>query len=175
MLIVTFTRAAAAELKERISAALSDAIAKDPANRHLQRQLMNLGSAHISTIDAFCREPVKENFAAIGLPASSRIADEAELRPLCERIMGELIDEFYLKYADSGASSEAFGLLWNNPFADLCDSLTPSKNDAELIPTLLTLYDRLLSFPEELKRLHHEAEELECAANDRMHLLHLCI
>ena len=164
MLIVTFTRAAAAELKERISAALSDAIAKDPANRHLQRQLMNLGSAHISTIDAFCREPVKENFAAIGLPASSRIADEAELRPLCERIMGELIDEFYLKYADSGASSEAFGLLWNNPFADLCDSLTPSKNDADLIPTLLTLYDRLLSFPEELERLHHEAEELECAA-----------
>ncbi len=167
MLIVTFTRAAAAELKERISAALSDAIAKDPANRHLQRQLMNLGGAHISTIDAFCREPVKENFAAIGLPASSRIADEAELRPLCERVMGELIDEFYLKYAGSEASSEAFGLLWNNPFADLCDSLTPSKNDADLIPTLLTLYDRLLSFPEELERLGHEAEELERAADCR--------
>ena len=91
MLIVTFTRAAASELKERISAALSEAIAKDPGNRHLQNQLIGLGGAHISTIDAFCREPVKENFAAIGLPAASRIADEAELGPLCERVMGEQI------------------------------------------------------------------------------------
>ena len=164
MLIVTFTRAAASELKERISAALSEAIAKDPGNRHLQNQLIGLGGAHISTIDAFCREPVKENFAAIGLPAASRIADEAELGPLCERVMGELIDEFYLKYASSGETSEAFGLLWSNPFADLCDSLTPSKNDTDLIPTLLTLYARLLSFPEELERLRDESRLLKAAA-----------
>ncbi len=165
MLIVTFTRAAAAELKERISSALSEAIARDPGNRHLQRQLINLSGAHISTIDAFCREPVKENFAVIGLPAASRIADEAELRPLRERVMGDLIDEFYLKYASSARTPETFSLLWNNPFADLCDSLTPSKNDSELIPTFLTLYDRLLSFPEELTRLKNEACELRSAAS----------
>lgn len=164
MLIVTFTRAAAAELKERISAALSEAIARDPGNRHLQNQLIGLGGAHISTIDAFCREPVKENFAAIGLPASSRIADEAELAPLCEGVMGDLIDEYYLKYASSGDTSEAFGMLWDNPFADLCDSLTPSKNDTDLIPTLLTLYNRLLSFPEELERLRHESRLLQKAS-----------
>ena len=164
MLIVTFTRAAAAELKERISSALSDAIAKDPGNRHLQKQLIGLGGAHISTIDAFCREPVKANFAALGLPSSTRIADEAELRPLCERVMGEIIDEYYLKYADASRGVEAFSLLWENPFADLCDSLTPSKNDAELIPTFLSLYDRLLSFPEELGRLKTEAEELRHAS-----------
>ena len=163
MLIVTFTRAAAAELKERISAALSDAIARDPGNRHLQRQLIGLGGAHISTIDAFCREPVKENFAALGLPASSRIADEAELSPLRERVMGELIDEFYIRYAKQNQPSDSFSLLWDNPFADLCDSLTSSKNDNELIPTLLSLYDRLLSFPEELERLKQEADELDLA------------
>ena len=139
MLIVTFTRAAAAELKERISSALSEAIAKDPGNHHLQKQLIGLGGAHISTIDAFCREPVKTNFAALGLPASTRIADEAELRPLCERVMGDLIDEFYLKYSDASRGPEAFSLLWGNPFADLCDSLTPSKNDADLIPAFLSL------------------------------------
>ena len=164
MLIVTFTRAAAAELKERISSALSEAIAKDPGNRHLQRQLIGLGGAHISTIDAFCREPVKANFAALGLPASTRIADEAELRPLCEKVMGDLIDEFYLKYADTSRGPEAFSLLWGNPFADLCDSLTPSKNDADLIPAFLTLYDRLLSFPEEIERLQNEAHELRYAS-----------
>ncbi len=164
MLIVTFTRAAAAELKERISSALSEAIAKDPGNRHLQRQLIGLGGAHISTIDAFCREPVKANFAVLGLPASTRIADEAELRPLCEKVMGDLIDEFYLKYADTSRGPEAFSLLWGNPFADLCDSLTPSKNDADLIPAFLTLYDRLLSFPEEIERLQNEAHELRYAS-----------
>ena len=165
LLIVTFTRAAASELRERIAKALSDAIAKDPGNRHLQNQLLGLGSAHISTIDAFCREPVKANFADVGLPASSRIADEAELAPLRERVMGELIDEFYLQYADEKRDPSPFSLLWRNDFADLCDSLTPSKNDSELIPTLLRLYDRLLSFPEELERLRTQAAELADGAN----------
>lgn len=160
LLIVTYTRAAASELRERISAALSEAITRDPGNRHLQNQLINLGNAHISTIDAFCLEPVKTHFAELELPASSRIADDAELGPLCERIMGEIIDEFYIKYADQARSNNTFSLLWNNPFADLCDSLTPSKNDTELVPTLLNLYKQLLSFPEELQRLKDEAEQL---------------
>ena len=160
LLIVTFTRAAAAELRERIGAALTEAIGRDPGNRHLQNQLIGLGGAHISTIDAFCREPVKAHFAELGLPASSRIADEAELLPLCQRVMGEIIDEFYVKYARADRDDTAFSLLWQNPFADLCDSLTPSKNDADLIPILLELYNRLLSFPEELTRLKIEADAL---------------
>ena len=110
LLIVTFTRAAAAELRERISSALTEAIARDPGNRHLQNQLIGLGSAHISTIDAFCREPVKAHFAELGLPAASRIADDAELIPLCERVMGEVIDEFYLKYANRESNHTTFSL-----------------------------------------------------------------
>ena len=165
LLIVTFTRAAAAELRERISGALTEAIARDPGNRHLQNQLIGLGGAHISTIDAFCREPVKAHFAELGLPAASRIADDAELLPLCERIMGEIIDEFYIKYADGKRDATAFSLLWRNPFADLCDSLTSSKNDDDLIPTLLNLYNRLLSFPEELQRLKTESDQLSTQAD----------
>ena len=57
MLIVTFTRAAAAELKGRIAKALTEAMAKDPENTHLSRQLFLLGSAQISTIDAFFQIP----------------------------------------------------------------------------------------------------------------------
>ncbi len=165
LLIVTFTRAAAAELRERIAGALTDAISRDPGNRHLQKQLISLGSAHISTIDAFVREPVKAHFAEVGLPAANRIADEAELRPLRERIMGDVIDELYVKYASDARPGEAFSLLEHNPFADLCDSLTPSKNDEALIPTLLDLYERLLAFPAELNRLLTEAEHLETQAN----------
>ncbi len=165
LLIVTFTRAAAAELRERIAGALTEAIARDPGNRHLQKQLIGLGSAHISTIDAFVREPVKAQFATLGLPAASRIADEAELRPLRERIMGEVMDEFYIRYASSARVGDTFSLLENNPFADLCDGLTPSKNNEALIPTLLGLYDRLFSFPQELERLRIEAERLEAQAD----------
>lgn len=165
LLIVTFTRAAAAELRERISKALSEAISRDPGNRHLQKQLIGLGNAHISTIDAFCWEPVKAHFAELGLPAATRIADDAELRPLAERVMGDLIDEFYLKYrTQSPADDRPFALLASNPFANLCDALTSSKNDEDLIPTFFDLYNRLLSFPEEIERLRTEAERLESQA-----------
>ncbi len=164
ILIVTFTRAAAAELKERIASALSDAIAADPGNKHLQKQLLSMGSAHISTIDSFCREPVKTQFAVLGLPATTRIADDAELNPLKESVMGDIIDEFYIKYATSIGVGGGFSLLEDNPFADLCDGLTSSKNDEALIPTLLSLYDRLLCFPEELSRLKTEYEALENGA-----------
>ena len=164
LLIVTFTRAATTELRERIGGALSDAIAADPTNRHLRRQLLNLGNASISTIDSFMRAPVKAHFAELGLPVKTRIADQAELTPLSERVMGELMEEFYTKYA-TRADGALFSVLSNNPFADLCDSLTPSKNDEALLPTLRKLYDNLLSFPDGIERLRMEAEDLERGAN----------
>ncbi len=164
LLVVTFTRAAAAELRERIGRALSEAIAHDPANSHLRRRLLSLASARISTIDSFILEPVRAHFAELGLPAKTRIADEAELLPLTERVMGDLMVEFYEMYAGAREGG-LFSLLSDNPFADLCDSLTPSKNDDELLPTLRRLYERLLAFPEGIRRLEREADELESGAN----------
>ena len=67
MLIVTFTRASANDLKEKIFSALSDALAADPTNKHLTGQLIKLGSAKISTIDSFYLNAVKQNFSALGL------------------------------------------------------------------------------------------------------------
>ena len=77
--------------------------------------------------------------------------------------MGEVIDDLYLKYAGE-QTDDPFSLLSKNPFADLCDALPSSKNDEALIPTLLALYKRLLSFPSELSRLTSEAERLEAQA-----------
>ena len=82
MLIVTFTRAAAEELKTRIFHALSEALAKEPTNSYLASQLVKLGSAHICTIDSFCLDLLRSNFSALGLPASFRIADETEMEQL---------------------------------------------------------------------------------------------
>ncbi len=168
MLIVTFTRAAAAELKQRISDAISEKIAQDPGNRHLQKQLLHLGSAHIHTIDAFCFQPVRENFAEMGMPASFRIADDAELEPLSEHIMEDLISEFFIKYAPPSTQNTEtgmFSLLEDNPFADLCDSLTASKDDASLTQTFKKLFKNLLNFPDELERLKNQAERLQIEAH----------
>ena len=169
LLIVTFTKAAASELKQRISNALSEAIARDPGNRHLQNQLIHLGGAHISTIDAFCYQPVKEHFAESGMPAAFRIADDAEILPLKQRIMDELIDEFYLKYATTESLDEAqqdlFTVLQGNLFADLCDALSSFKNDENLFKVLDKLYKDLLNFPEGITRLQMEADRLSSGAD----------
>ena len=74
LLVVTFTRAAANELKTRISAALSAALTEQPGNRHLTRQLISLGSASICTIDSFCLSLVRANFQEANFPASVRLA-----------------------------------------------------------------------------------------------------
>ena len=81
ILVVTFTRAAAGELRARISKALTEALALQPSNRHLAHQLMLLGGAAISTIDSFYLDLVKAHFEATELPASFRMADDAELSP----------------------------------------------------------------------------------------------
>ena len=74
MLIVTFTKASATDLKEKIFAAISKELAKDPANEHLNEQLVKLGSANICTIDSFYFNVVRQNFAALNISANRRIA-----------------------------------------------------------------------------------------------------
>ena len=110
MLIVTFTRAASAELKGRIAEALSRAMAEYPSDPHLQRQLFLLGSAQISTIDSFFQKAVRANFEQLGLPSSFRIADESEIAPLCTEILDGLIEEYYQRYEGS-ASSGSFSAI----------------------------------------------------------------
>lgn len=111
MLIVTFTRAAAAELKTRIFSALSSALAKGPSNKHLTSQLMKIGSAKISTIDAFYLDVVKSNFSTLGLSANFRIIDEAEYDALAKKAMCESIDVIYSKSPDFPAFIECFGTV----------------------------------------------------------------
>ena len=98
MLVVTFTRAAAAELKSRIAAALTDALAERPSDKHLSNQLLLLGSAQICTIDSFFQRLVRANFEQLGLPATFRIADASEVTPLCMEIMDSLRKSWGLVY-----------------------------------------------------------------------------
>ena len=166
ILIVTYTKAAAAELKQRISDALTAQLTDNPSNTRLYRQILNLSNAHIGTIDSFCLSAVRAHFADVGFPASLRIADQAELEPICEHIMERLIDSFYHNYAPESTSDNGmFSMLENNPFADLCDCLTPAKNDAKLVSAFLEFYKELLNFPEGLERLRRESEQLLAQAS----------
>lgn len=94
-LIVTFTSAAAAEMKERISAQLTNLITEDPTNENLRRQKILLEQATISTIHSFCMDVLRDNFHRIDLPADFKIIDTSESDILLEDSINEIIDEMY--------------------------------------------------------------------------------
>ena len=151
LLVVTFTRAAAGELRQRISKALSAALATDPANTHLSRQLMLLGGASISTIDSFYADIVKRHFQEVGMPASFRMADESELLSLRRELMNATVDEMYAKHPDFPLVADVF-----------CDI----RNEASLTDTLLEIARDLVRYPTGHGLLRSSAEALSCEIGD---------
>ncbi len=95
LLVVTFTNAAAAEMRERILAALTGAAQQYPGDMHLQRQLSLIHNAQITTIDSFCLQVVTNHFHRIELEPGFRIADEGELTLLREEACDAVLEEFY--------------------------------------------------------------------------------
>lgn len=163
MLIVTFTRSAAAELKKKIADALSDAIAEHPDNEHLQEELLKLGSAHISTIDSFFSAPVKANFEKLGLPASMRLADEAELIPLREAIFKETLEVFFKEH--SGISEgEMAAVGHRSVYTDLLSLITGIRDSSGIVPTLLGFYNKTLSVPGGVETLKLSAARMRDSA-----------
>lgn len=121
LLIMTFTRAAAGEMRERIGNALEKALAEDPDNEHLQRQTTLIHTAQITTIDGFCAYVIRNYFHLIGLDPGYRTGEEGELKLLREDVMEGLLEDYYSRdeekykyfiecYA-SGKSDEGIGEL----------------------------------------------------------------
>ena len=115
-LIITYTRAAAAELRERIAQELGERLAEDPGNRHLQRQLMLVYQADIKTIDAFCTALLRENVHLLeleegrSLTADFRVLDESEADLLRHRVLPKVLEGFYANLTPGGAMlADAFG------------------------------------------------------------------
>ena len=161
MLIVTYTRAAAAELRSRISGALSKAIAEHPDNRYLYRQLIALGNAQICTIDAFYLQPVRAHFERLGLPSSFRLGDDAELMPLKEQILNRLIEQHY-EAARRAASDTCAPMdaLSGNEFARAMDDLLLNRDQGDTAILLIKLFEKLIAFPEGVELLRMGAERL---------------
>lgn len=93
LLIVTFTNAAAAQMRERITKALSDRVEAEPDNEHIKKQLMLIHNAKIMTIHSFCLYLIKNHFNDIGLDPDFRTADEGEIRLLKQEVLPELLEE----------------------------------------------------------------------------------
>ena len=132
-LIVTFTRAAASEIRTRISAALDRAVAADRSNAFLARQQTLLPFAQICTIDAFCSALVRENFAALALPPGVKTADEGELNLLSSAAMDQTLETFY------AAKDEAFLALTETVFQ--------GRDDKALREAVLALYTMAQAHP----------------------------
>ena len=94
-LIITYTKAAAAELRGKIAAKLTERIAAEPENRHLQRQMQRLFLTKISTVHGFCGDILREYAYRLDLAADFRVADENECRELRETVLSDLLDRAY--------------------------------------------------------------------------------
>ena len=133
LLVVTFTRAAAAQMRERIAKAISDRLEKDPENRHLQRQETLLHTAQITTIDSFCAFLLHNNFADIDLDPGFRQMDEMEAKLLLSDTLTEVLEQ---QYAEKDPE-----FVW------CADYFCPGVGDAELRDRILGLYRRAMSHP----------------------------
>lgn len=100
-LIITYTKAAASELRGKIAAKLSEKIAQEPDNRHLQRQLQRLYMTNISTVHAFCGEILRQFAHQLELSADFRVADESECSLLQETAMEQILEEAYQTAPDN--------------------------------------------------------------------------
>lgn len=133
LLVVTFTNAAAAEMRERVGVAIENALEQEPYNQHLQRQLTLVHNAQITTIDSFCIRILRDHFHKIDLEPGFRIADEGELKLLREDVCEAVLEEFYQK-----ADPEFFRFA---------DSYSGAKNDLQIKEMILKLYNYAESYP----------------------------
>lgn len=106
-LIITYTKAAATELRGKIAAKLTERIAQDPENKHLQKQMQRLFLAKISTVHSFCSDILRDYAYKVDLPPDFRVADDMETRELRDQAMNAMLDEVY-KNIHSNESILAF-------------------------------------------------------------------
>ena len=133
LLIMTFTRAAAGEMKERISAAVEQALYDNTDSEHLQKQMTLIHNAQITTIDGFCSYIIRNYFHMVGLDPGYRTAEEGELKLLREDVMKELMEEAY---------QEA-----DEKFISLVECYSQDKTDESITDMVCKLYEAAMSHP----------------------------
>ncbi len=136
MLIVTYTRAAAGELSERIGRALKRAVRERPNDARLERQLHMLPSSKICTIDSFCVDILRANSERVGVNPGFRIPDAAEAQLLAEKLLSSLLEAIY--------EGELPGVATPEEIDALTDCLAQTKNQEALPSVIRMIYDSTL-------------------------------
>lgn len=136
LLIVTFTEAAATEMRQRIGAALGRALSERPGDQRLQRQLALLNRADISTLHSFCLKIIRRYFYLLDLDPGFKVADEAEAALIQREVLEELWEEKYAQEASQGG-----------PFTHLLDCYGATRSDDNLKELVLEIYDFSRSQP----------------------------
>lgn len=133
LLVVTFTNAAAAEMRERIGKAIDAKLRLEPDNEHLQKQVSLLQSAQITTIHSFCLNVIRNYFHRIDLDPSFKIAEESEITLMKSDVLSELLERWY----EEGRED----------FHAFIESYSYSKSDAPIEELILQLYNFSMSDP----------------------------
>ena len=141
LLVVTFTNAAAGEMRERVQAAIAKRVEEQPDNAHLRRQEVLAGHAHITTIDSFCLSVLREHFQEIELDPGFRIADEGELKLLQADVLEALLEEEYQEASES--------------FLNFMEAYAPGKDDERAAELILQLYGFAVANPRPEDWLDH--------------------
>lgn len=135
LLVATFTNAAAAEMRHRISEALEKELERNPGSDHVRRQLALMGRASITTLHSFCLEVIRTHYQKVGLDPGFRIANETESDLMRQDLIEELFEEQY------GSSTE------DSDFWKLAEWFSGEKTDDALYRLVQKLYDDSRSHP----------------------------
>lgn len=133
LLVVTFTNAAAAEMRERIRDALEKRAEEEPDNAHLQRQLVLVHNAKITTIHSFCLHVLRNHFQTVGIDPSFRVADEGEMILLEQEAVEETVDQAYESRKEE--------------FSGFLECFATGKSDMAVQDTILQIYHFALGQP----------------------------
>ncbi len=167
ILIVTFSRAAASDMKAKLTRELRRAASEAPDDKIIQRALTALPSARIGTIHSFCLSLLRRNYGELGLPAKMRVADDAEAKLMRNECMDDTIDFFFAEKAGEGRDPE-------HDFVALTDHLLGGETDDALASKLLSLYEKTSCLPKRYKSLASSAEAMRKSAENGDFLLSDC-
>ncbi|MBP3708125.1 MAG: helicase-exonuclease AddAB subunit AddA [Clostridia bacterium] len=145
ILVVTFTNAAASEMRERILEAIYKKMEEFPDNKNLQRQIILINKASICTIDSFCLDVIRNNFFEIDVSANFRVADTTEIELLKQEVIDDIFEDKYLNKDEE--------------FLRLINTYTTYRDDEPLKELLLNIYRYIQSSPFPEQWLHESVEK----------------